>query len=294
MAVRLVTFGLSTVILLSFVAAQPRAQAPAKVTIVTKDGKSIALPYVAATRYVAASGEAEIRLLFASADPKGIALADPFGEDTAVGRWLMERKVPAVKVTFKEGDEVNFQANTYNVGEFNYSGGGHASGGETRGVFRKLNLEKDRIAGDVKYELGSSAFAGNFTSALTTVNEAPAIKGPKVAASPQAEVLIAFARAMGKMDFAAAQQYAADDVQASMKEAREFMGEAGLKKMIKERFGDPKVLQTILNSPDVALAEAGDRAKISLTKKTKDKDGESSTTESFTFVKVDNKWKMTM
>jgi hypothetical protein len=266
----------------------------AKVKVVSS-GQATELTHVLATRYVPAGGQAEIRILFSATDPKGLALADGFGDDRNLMRWLMESNTPAVKVTFNEGDEANFQLGTYGIGSSNYSGGGHSSGGDTTGVFRKLSLTKDKVAGELKHEAaGNYVLSGAFQTAVMTVTEAPSIKGPKVAASPQAQTLLAFARAMGKMDFKGAQPYAADDIEASMKEAKEMMGDAGLRQMIKERFGDPKVLQAMLNSPDVTLAESGDQARISLTKKTKNASGESSETESFKFVKVDGKWKMAM
>jgi hypothetical protein len=281
----------ATCVLLAAMVAPAAAQDSSRVVMV-RDGKTIELRHVKGARYVPDGGEAEIKLLFASEEPAGVVLVDDFGRDN-VGRWVQERGALAVKITFEEGSPEHFQMAAY-TGETMISGGGTASGEDRVGVFRAVDIGADRIAGELDHEMASVALSGRFSVSLARAAEAPAVTGAAVAASPQAAALLGFARAMQRMDLAAAQQYGAGDVRAEMEEAREMLGEGALKAMIEERFGDPAALERRLASEEASLQVSGESAVIRLVKKTVYEDGHSTETESYRFVKVGDAWKITM
>jgi hypothetical protein len=273
-------------------AVTPLGAQDASQVVVVREGQRVELGHVKAVRYASAEGEVEIRLLFASATPEGVVLADSFGRDT-VARWVRSSGAIAVKVSFEEQSPEQYSMTAY-VGDSTLSGGGTVSGGDRRGVFKALDLGEDRIAGELEHEMGSVALSGTFRATLAGAAEAPAVTAASVAASPQARVLLEFARAMRRMDFEAAQQHAAGDVRAEMEEAKEMLGEEVVKDMIEERFGDPVALEQRLGSAEASLRETGDSAVISLVKKTVHEDGHSTETESYRFVKVGDAWKITM
>jgi hypothetical protein len=257
-----------------------------KITVV-KDGKTVTLSHAVAARIAKAAGAPEIRILWTSVPPTGLVLADPFGDDMGVREWLSGNKAAAVQVSFTEGEHENFSLNTYHIGETNYAGGGTSSGGETRGIFKKLDVTKDTVSGEVMHDPGSATIRGTFTAKLETAPTPTQITGAAVAKSAQARVLESFAAAMMKMDFAGAQPHAAADVKKEFEEAKEAIGEDGVKEMMKERFAN---LKAALAGPDVTLEESGDRSRIRIVKK----DGSSTETTTFSFVRVGGQWKVRM
>lgn len=279
---------LTCIILVSLLSLSAEAASKAKLV---KEGKSTALTMVTATRFAPADGPAEIFLLFT---PKkaDVVMVNSFGEDSmALVRYAMESNTTAVKVSFKEKDVENYSLSVYSNGE-QFSTGGHSSGGETRGVFKKVDIKADKISGEIKFDGPPGAISGIFDAAIATIKEAPTVKGAAVAKSPQAATLIGFAKAMAKMDIKAAQAYSARNLQEEFGKAKEMIGEAELRKFAKETFGDHKKLEKLLKSEGASLAESGDMARIRLTEKFKDANGEGSHTQTHSFVKVNGKWKV--
>jgi hypothetical protein len=266
--------------------ATPAAAQTSKVTIV-KDGKTVALTHAVAARIIKPEGQPEIRILWTSKPPQGLVLADPFGDDMAVREWLDANKASAVQVSFTEGEHQNFSLNTYFIGDSNYAGGGTSMGGETTGIFKKLDVSKDTIAGEVLHEPGTAKLTGTFSAKLETAPTPTRTTGAAVATSAQAKVLQSFAAAMSKMDFAAAAPHSAADVKQKFDEAKEAIGEDGIKEMMTERFAN---LKAMLAGPDVTLEESGDKSRIRIVKK----DGSSTETTTFSFVRVGGEWKVSM
>jgi hypothetical protein len=287
-----VAFGTTCLLIAGFGLAAPVAAQDTSDVVMTRDGARTELRHVRATRFVPESGEAEIRLLFSSADPGDVVLADAFGRDT-VARWVQASGAIAVKVSFEETTPEQFQVTAY-TGETMVSGGGHASGGERIGAFRALDLAADRVSGELDNEMGSVALSGTFRASLAPAAETPAVTGAQVASSPQARVLLEFARAMSRMDLEAAQPHAAGDLRAQMAEAAEMLGKEAITEMIAERFGDLAALERRLGSQEASLQESGDRAVITLVKKTVYEGGHSTESESYRFVKVGSDWKISM
>jgi hypothetical protein len=269
-------------------AAQDRSQ-----VAVEDAGKRIELRHVVGARYSPASGEAEIRLLFASADPAGVVLADTFGGDQ-VTQWVAKSGASAVRVTFPEANPEQYQIGYFNVNGRNVTGGGTASGGATRGVFKTIDVAADRVSGELMFTFHEMGLSGAFAARLPSVKEAAGITGAAVGKSAQAQALLAFARALAKQDLKAAQAYAAGDVMSELEELKKTVGAAAVKEIVQEQFGDLALLQRRLGSAEAMLRESGDTAVISLTKKTKDQHGESTETQTFRFLREDGKWKVHM
>jgi hypothetical protein len=256
------------------------------------NGKTHTLKHMKAVRYVPNDGNAEMMLLFASSDPKEVVLADALGEDSfAVGRWAEASNSPAVMVKFKENEAANFSLNVYSDGQM-VALGGHASGGETVGPFKTINVTDKAANGEVMYSAADRIITGTFKGAVATIREATAIKGAKVASSPQAAALLSFGKAMAKNDLKSAAAQADGDFEKSMAEAKEAFGEELFKEFVAEAFGNPKDLEKQLKSPETMLLEDGDRSEIRLITKTSSGEGSSTSTKTFRFAKVDGKWKI--
>jgi hypothetical protein len=269
---------------LTLAAAPLAAQSTSQVSLV-KEGKTTALPHVAAARYVAPDGKAEIRLLFATAAPQG-ALADAAGNNPAEDWARKCAGCSTVLVTFQEAEPEQYSYSILHGGSM-LSGGGTLMSGEQKGVVQGLAVKDGRIAGAMNFEPGGAGpVKGRFETALGSVVAAKPVTGTAVAASPQARALLDFARAMTRKDFATAQKLSARDVQKEMAEAKEAMGAAFVDEMLKEM--DPRRLEPQLKSPGAQLVESGDTAEIRLVKK---EDGGTST-QTFRLVKVSGQWKM--
>ena len=259
------------------------AHAASKVQLV-KDGATVALPHVAAARYVDGAGKAEIRLLFSSVPATGVVLADAFGDDT-VHSFAADGKATMVKVTFEEAAPEQYSMAVYHAGKVT-SGGGTRIDGDVKGVVRKLTMPAGKITGTLDADTMGSVVTGTFDAPLTTAKAAAAVKGAGVLGSPQGKVLLQFATAMYKKDFATAQKYSARDVKTEMDGAAKQMGAAFLTEMLKEF--EPRAFEASLKSADAELIESGDSTMIRLVEK---RDGGTST-KSFRLVKVGSDWKV--
>lgn len=273
--------------------AQPAPASRSQVAVVQEGGGRVDLQHVRGARYKPASGEAEIRLLFTSADPGDIAVADAFGSD-AVTAWVRKSGASAVQVSFPEANPEQFQVNFVNINGRSISGGGTSSGGETRGVFKKIEMAGERVSGELMHKTGDLSLSGTFEVRASSVSAAASITGAAVARSPQGQALLAFARALSKEDLMAAQAHAAGDVKGELEEMKKMLGPNAIKELVKEQFGDMAAFTRRLGSPEASLQESGDAAKISLVRKTKEASGESTETTSFRFVRVDGQWKIQM
>jgi hypothetical protein len=260
------------------------AQSTSKVQMV-KDGKTTALPHVAAARYVAPDGKVEIRLLFATAPPEG-PVADAAGNNPAEDWARKCQGCSSLLVTFQEAAPEQYSYSILHGGSM-LSGGGTLMSGDQKGVAVGLALKDGRIGGTMKFEPGGAGpISGRFDAPLASVTAVKPVTGPAVAASAPAKALLEFARAMTKKDFAAAQKLSARDVQHEMAEAKKAMGDEFVNEMLKEM--DPKKIEPQLKSPSTELVETGDAAEIRLIKK----EGGSTSTQTFRLVKVGGQWKM--
>jgi hypothetical protein len=282
------------VVLCVLVAASPLSPGSEQSRVsVEHEGRRIEMSHVKAARYTPASGDVEIRLLFASQDAREVVVADAFGRDT-IRRWVLQTGASALAITFPESSPEQYTVQVYNVGDQSLSGGGTSSGGETRGVFSAISTSGDRVTGELKFTMAGMAMAGAFEAALGGAAEAQAVTGKTVVTSPQGQTLLAFARAMSRMDLKAAQPHFDGDIQKDVEEMRKVFGPDGLKELLDEQFGDPNQLEQRLASPEAALREDGDKATITVTRRSKTELGESSETTTFQFIRVGGAWKIRM
>jgi len=251
----------------------------------------ILLPHVEATRFEKSDGSKMIILLFTAKKPEGVTVIDEFGnQGFTLQEWVQKSKTSAVTISFTEGAEENYSLNTYNVAGKDMALGGTNSGGEVRGVFKKLDLKADRIGATLQYSGEPGPLSGTFDTPLTTLKEAQWVKGPQVGKSPQAKVLLAYAKAMLKGDLAAATRLSVNDEKAEMERNVKMMGSADrVKKIIKMEFVSPKEFEKLLNSADASMAESANGTKIKVVKRFKDSSTETST---FGLYKVDGAWKV--
>jgi len=157
----------------------------------------ILLPHVEGTRFEKSDGSKMIILLFTAEKPEGVTVIDEFGnKGFTLQQWVQKSKTSAVTISFTEGAEENFSLNTYNVAGGDMALGGINSGGEVRGVFKKLDLKAGQIRGTLQYAGKPGQLSGSFDAPLITLKEAQWVKGPQVGKSPEAKVLLAYAKAM--------------------------------------------------------------------------------------------------
>jgi hypothetical protein len=251
-------------------------------------GLKLALPHVEATRLIRNDGSAVISLLFAEKKPVDVVLVDEFGgNDLSLAQWTAKSDALAVLLSFKEGDEENFSL-TVHVGAENNSTGGHHSGDGMRGVFRKLDLGKDRISGTLDHAGPPSALRGAFETDIRTVKEPAWVSGAALATSAQAKVLLAYAAAMRKMDFATATKYSVRDEVAETEKTKAMMDEKRMKSLIAMEFGTTKEFEKLLASADASMAESATKTKIRLVRR----DGSSSEMSTIGLEKVGGEWKV--
>ena len=270
----------------------PALFAASKVKLAKEGSKPVALSNVTAVRFAPAEGPVEVFLLFSDVKPQGLTMVGPFGEESfAVAKWAQEASAHAVQVSYKEGDESNYSLSVYG-GDENFSSGGSRSGPGMIGVFKKINGTESKIAGELNWDGPPGVLSGTFDAQPETVHEAPVIKGAAVAKSAEAAALLGFTRAMSKFDLKAAQPFAARSLDEEFGKAKAEMGEKAVKEMIKAMIGDPKKIEALLKSDGASLQEMGDKATIKLKETIKDANGEGSTTQTFSFLKIDGKWKV--
>lgn len=263
-------------------------EAGSKVTV-GSGGPGIALPYVEGTRYVKADGSSEIHLLFSELVPENVTLVDPFGnDDLSLAQWISAKgEVVVVKLSFTEGAQENYSMTLF-LGEERASVGGHVSDGELRGAFRKLQIKGDSISGTLERNEQPGVLRGAFDTTLKTVREPQWITGPAVAKSPQGQVVLAYAAAMRKFDYAGASRHSLRDEVAETAKAKEMMGEKQMKKLIQEQFGTAKEFEKLLSSADASLGVSGNNAKVRLVRR----DGSATETSTIGLVLVDGAWKV--
>lgn len=228
-----------------------------------KDETKIVLPHVQALKFVPNSGPARIHILFAAQEPVGVTLSDAFGDaGFSLANWTKSSGAAALKLEFAENDLENFSLNTYNAGGDDMALGGHHSGDGVQGIFKSIDIKDGKICGVIQYDGPGGAVSGKFDTPLATVSEPALIKGSQVGKSEPARVLLSFVRALTKFDFAAAETFSANPLIDDMNDLRKSKGDAAVKEMLKEEFGDPKELEKLLNASDAQLAEGADAAKI--------------------------------
>jgi hypothetical protein len=256
-------------------------------------GRTHALKSVGATRFVPHSGESEIRILFASVDCSGVPLADEFVPDGfAVPRWARTSGAAAVLVSYAEKKpEISRLTFFFPEGAM-LSGEAKRSGKAGRGAFRKLDLKGEQLSGELSHKSAPGALTGTFKVRVRTVREATLLTGPAVGLSQQAAALLAFAKAMRKLDLKGAQRYADGDLAAGIAGLKKDFGDQAVKALVRDRFGDLKSLQRDLGAPAASLRESSDRAEIGLVSAKKDGKVTQSRAETYRFTRVDGAWKV--
>jgi hypothetical protein len=259
-------------------------------TKLVSNGKTHALKFVSATRIVRQSGEAEMRILFASMDPAGLPLANEFATDEfAVPRWARSTGAAAVVITFAEKKTERSALTFYLPGGAMLSAEATRSGKAGRGAFKKLLIKGDLISGELSQKSPPGTLSGTFKITARTVREASERRGSEVSSTPQAVTLLAFAKAMRKVDVKNGQKYVAGDLSASVARLKKDFGDAAVKTLMRDRFGDLKQLERDLQGAQTTLLESTDRSELRLIRQRGSAPG---TSELYPFVKVDGTWKL--
>jgi hypothetical protein len=276
-------------IVLTSLAIALSASAASKVKVGTGTEK-IALPHVEGTRFNKADGTSVITLLFSEKKPEAVVLVDSFGgDDLSLAKWMSTTgEAVAAKVEFTEGQEENYSMTLFLGGE-SVAVGAHASGGEAKGLFRKLELKDDKISGTIDRAQQPGAMSGTFDTKLRTIAEPKWVSGADVAKSPQGQALLAYASAMLKFDFAGASRHSVRDEVAESARTKQMMGEKRMKDMIRMEFGTAKDFAKRLSSADASMAATEDRTRIRIVQR--DPDG-STMTSTIGLQKVDGAWKV--
>lgn len=274
---------------------QGRPAAPAKTIAaskvqLTRDGKTIALPYVRAARFLPVEGPPRLHLLFATVAQTDVVLVNSFGEDPAsINRWAVLHEEVAAVVSMTVGEEQNYMV-MLAAGSSSSAAGGTRMDGEMRGAFRKLQVTDERITGEIMLD-EPGRLSGTFDVAVETTREIPFTTGPHVAKSVQAIVLVAYARAMSNLDLKAAQALSASNVEQEFNAARQELGAKYVVQMIAERYGDIAQFEEDLASADASLRESGDTAQIRIQRDVKSPFPEVRT-QTFNFVRLNGMWKV--
>jgi hypothetical protein len=269
---------LASCILVLSTAVLPAATSSVKMK--TDDGVR-KLPFVSATRFVKIDGAATMYLLFAEKAPTGVVLVNSAGnEDLSLATWTTTAGTTAVKLSFVEGDEENYSVNVHSGANAVAIGGHHSGTDGIRGPFKKLEIKGDTVRGTLQSDEGLS---GNFETTFTTVTQPKPITGPAIAASAQGKVLLAYAAAMRKLDFAGASKYSMNDESQGMTPEKMKM----LKEIIKHEFGTAAEFEKLLATSSEMVGE-GNEYHI----RVKRVSGSSSETSSFGLKNVDGQWKV--
>lgn len=278
---------LAATLLLS-VAVVHDGQAASKVQIEAGDQK-FALPHIQAVKVLKEDGPSQVVILFTEQAAEDVVLADDFGGDDllSLGSWASKTGLLAARLSFTEGAEENYSL-TLHAGGDSVSAGAHQSGGESKGPFRKLQMKGDRISGEVSHPGPPSKLSGTFDAPLKVIRVPKWISGDAVVRSPQATVLLAYAKAMRKFDFAAATRYSVNDEVAETKRAVEALGEKRMKAMIRETFLTEKDFAKLLASADASMAETPAATRFRLVRRS----GAETEASSVTLLKIDGEWKV--
>lgn len=265
--------------------------APAASAVKIKLGEEIIpLPHIEGVRLERADGTAQITLFFAESKPlTKIVLVDEFGNDTLpLGAWSSNPDAMAARLSFREGDMENYSLNLF-VGQDSVAVGGHRSGDEGSGAFSKLDLKKDAVRGALEVAGPPATLGGTFDTPLTVIKEATWVSGPAIMKSPQGQVLLAYAAAMRKLDFAAATKHSVRDEAAETGPLTDPAQKARLLTIMQMEFEKTaKEFETLLNSADASMAESATTTKIRITRR----NGSSSETSTIGLMKIDGAWKV--
>jgi hypothetical protein len=280
-------FALAAALLFSVVVAED-GRAASKVEIQAGDQK-YAMPHVQAVKVIREDGASQVVLLFTEQAAEKVVLVDDFGGDDllSLGSWATESGVLAARLSFTEGAEENYSL-TLHAGSDSVSVGGHQSGGESKGPFRKLTIKENRISGDVYHPAPPSTLSGTFDVPLRIVRAPKWTSGDAVVRSPQATVLLAYAAAMRKLDFATATRYSVNDEVVETKRAIEALGEKRMKAMLRETFLTEKEFSKLLGSADVSMAETPGATRFRIVRR----QGTETETSTITLLKTDGEWKV--
>lgn len=274
--------------LLLFLAGAHDVGAASKVTI-EAGGEKYAMPHVQAVKVVREGAPSQVVILFTEKAADDVVLVDELGNDDllSLGAWSAKSGLLAARLSFTEGAEENYSLNLH-AGPDSVSVGGHQSGGETKGPFRKLQMKGDRISGDVHHPAPPSTLSGTFDAPLKIIREPKWITGDALVKSPQAAVLLSYAAAMRKFDYATATRYSVNDEVAETKKAVEAMGEKRMKAMLRETFMTEKEFAKWLASPDVSMAETPTMTRFKMVRRM----GSETETSTITLLKKDGAWKV--
>ena len=149
-------------------------------------------------------------------------------------------------------------------------------------------MKGNSISGEVFHPAPPSTLSGKFDAPLKVISAAKWVSGDAVVKSPQAAVLIAYAKAMRKFDFAAATRFSVNDEVVETKRAIEAMGEKGMKAMIRDTFLTEKEFAKLLASSDASMAETPNATRFRLVRRS----GGDTETSSITLLKVGDEWKV--
>lgn len=265
--------------------------APAAAAVKIKVGEeTIPLPHIEGVRLERADGTAQITLFFAESKPlTKLVLVDEFGNDELpLGAWSSNPDAMAARLSFQEGDLENYSLNLY-VGQDSVAVGGHRSGDAGSGAFSKLDLKKDAVRGTLELAAPQATLDGTFDTPLTVIKEPVWVSGAAVMKSPQGQVLLAYATAMRKLDFAAATKHSVRDEAAETGPLTDPGQKARLLNLMQMEFGkNAKEFETLLSSHDASMAESPTATKIRITRR----DGSFSETSTIGLMKVDGAWKV--